>query len=57
MELELPIWQIAFHKNISLNEIRHNWTYADLLKAQAIIQMEQDYEMAQNEITREETKT
>lgn len=53
----MPIWQVAFHKKISLNEIRYNWTYADLLKAQAIIQMEQDYEMVQNEITKEETKT
>lgn len=53
MEIELPIWQICLHKKIPLNEIRYGWTYTDLLKAQAIMQMEQDYDLALNEAAQE----
>lgn len=41
-------------KRIPLNEIRYEWTYVDLLKANAMIDFEEMYEMAQSQIIEDE---
>lgn len=52
----MPIWQMAEEYKVSPETVRWQWTYEDLLKAQAISQMRQAYIIADDELTREGSK-
>jgi hypothetical protein len=46
IEEEYLIWRIWSSKKVPLQELRQEWTYKDLLKANAILDYEETYELA-----------
>jgi hypothetical protein len=46
MEAEYPIWRIWLAKNVPLNELRWEWTYEDILKANAMLDYQEAYDLA-----------
>jgi hypothetical protein len=44
--IEYPLWRIWTKKGTPLNELKYQWTYPDILKALAIMDMEDDYDCA-----------
>lgn len=50
MQAEYPIWRVWLRKDgMSLDELRYEWTYEDILKANALLDMEEDYRIAYKE--------
>jgi hypothetical protein len=45
---EFPIWQLVFEKIATLEEIERSWSYDDVLRAVAIIDMRRDLEQVAN---------
>jgi hypothetical protein len=56
LEAEYPIWRIWLEKGTPLNELRHSWTYEDLMYANAILDMQADTEMALDGLLETERK-
>lgn len=52
MKREFPLWRIWSEKGTSIEELRYKWTYPDVLKANAILDMQADFETGMNEIDR-----
>lgn len=46
MEIEFPIWRIWMEKKVSLYELKYNWTYEDILKANALLDMKDEIGLA-----------
>ena len=56
MKEEFPLWRIWLKKSIPLNELRNEWTYPDILKANALLDMQEAYEMGLNQVSMEEVE-
>jgi hypothetical protein len=54
METEYILWRIWKKTSIPIDELRYKWTYSDILKANALLDMDNDYESAMNEMMDEE---
>jgi hypothetical protein len=50
------IWRIWHEKGTPLNELRYEWTYEDLLKANAILDMYGAMDIARNYLDEQEVK-
>jgi len=50
------VWRIWYEKGVPLDELRYKWTYPDLLKANAILDMNQSITIADNRYTELELK-
>ena len=50
LEVELPIWRIWKETGTNLNELKYEWTYSDIKKASAILDMYDDYGTAAREL-------
>jgi hypothetical protein len=51
---EYPLWRLWLSKGIPLQELRWNWTYPDILKANAVLDFQDDYELAIDGVTQPE---
>lgn len=40
---EYQLWRVWLEMKIPLNELKHKWTYSDLLKANDLLDMQADY--------------
>ena len=47
---EWPVYRIVLAKIATLKEIEENWCYTDILKMNAYLDMQDDYEQAFNEM-------
>lgn len=45
---QYPIYRIWLKKGTPLNELNYEWTYEDIIKANAVLDMEQCYETVQD---------
>ena len=52
IEQEWLLWRIWLKKGTPLNELKYDWTYIDLLKANALLDMEETNEIAVTEYQR-----
>ena len=50
MLIEYPLWSIWLKKGVPLDELKYRWTYDDLLRSQAMIDMESAYDGAIHEM-------
>jgi hypothetical protein len=50
------LWRIWYEKGTPLNELRYEWTYEDLLKANAILDMYVAIDTARNYFDEQELK-
>lgn len=46
---EFLLWHIWKRSGVNLNELKNEWTYVDLLKAKAVLDMYDDYDAAYSE--------
>lgn len=56
IEDEYLIWRIWKAKNISLSELKYEWSYVDLLKANAILDYQDDLELGYLALRERESK-
>jgi hypothetical protein len=43
---EYPLWRIWKEVGTPIRELRHEWTYDDVLRANAVLDMASDYDLA-----------
>jgi hypothetical protein len=43
---EFPIWRVWKEKGVSLHELRWEWTYEDIMQANAILDQDAAYQAA-----------
>jgi len=53
---EFPIWRVWLNTNEPLNEIRFNWTFIDVMKANALLDMQDDMKGAVDAYLEKEKK-
>lgn len=51
---EFLVWRIWNEKGVPLKEIQEYWSYEDLLKANALLDMKDDFELALEAVQEEE---
>ena len=55
LELEMPLWRIWLETGTDIELIR-KWTYPDVLKALAVLDMRDEYRMAMDRLQYEDTE-
>ncbi|MDR2952564.1 MAG: hypothetical protein LBU82_04895 [Treponema sp.] len=50
------VWRVWYEKGTPLDEILYRWTYPDLLKANAVLDMYQAYKIADDAYMEEKLK-
>jgi len=50
------LWRVWLEKGVPLNELKYEWTYPDLLEANAVLDMYSSHEIANEALTDEEFK-
>jgi len=46
LDHEWPIWRLVIKQIATLTELENTWSYLDVLAANAVLDMEKDYEYA-----------
>jgi hypothetical protein len=51
------IWRLWKEQNVPLHELKHQWTYEELVQANAVLDMHQSIEIAWESLMEEKLKT
>ena len=46
MDVEAPIWRVWDAAGVSLRELQLDWSYVDIMKASAFLDLKEAYELA-----------